>query len=144
MLLVDQDTKAMDFYKANPTLRFSRIPIYEDAQDHVIGMVLKDEILTQVVEGRSDLQLKEIARPIVAVRDSLTLQELFKTLTEQRIHMVIVVDEYGSLVGLVTMEDLFETLLGMEIMDESDADADLQALARKRWEERARKTGLIE
>jgi CBS domain containing-hemolysin-like protein len=144
MLLVNQDTKAKDFYKANPTLRFSRIPIYEEAQDHVVGMVLKDEILKQLVEGRNELQLKEIARPVVAVRDSLTLQELFKTLTEQRMHMVIVVDEYGSLVGLVTMEDLFETLLGMEILDESDADADLQALARKRWEERARKTGLIE
>lgn len=144
LLLVDQETKAMDFFKANPNLRFSRIPIYEEAQDHVVGLVLKDEILQNLVEGKDDLLLKEIVRPIIAVRDTLTLQELFKTLVEQRMHMVIVVDEYGSLVGLVTMEDLFETLLGMEILDETDADADLQVLARKKWEERARKIGLIE
>ena len=65
-------------------------------------------------------------------------------MTTQRAQIAIVVDSYGSLVGLVTMEDVLETLLGLEIVDESDGEADLQKLARQKWENRAKKLGLIE
>jgi CBS domain containing-hemolysin-like protein len=69
---------------------------------------------------------------------------LFDTFIRKREHIALVVDEYGSVSGLVTMEDIIETLLGLEIMDESDNVEDLQALARKTWEERAKRTGIIE
>ena len=81
---------------------------------------------------------------MLAVRNDKRLPELFEVMTTQRAQIAIVVDSYGSLVGLVTMEDLLETLLGLEIVDESDGEADLQKLARLKWEDRAKKLGLIE
>lgn len=71
-----------------------------------------------------------------------SLSQLFDLLLHQREHIALVVDEYGGTDGLVTMEDLLETLLGMEIVDEADTAADMQRIARRRWEERARTLGL--
>ncbi len=144
ILLADEHTPLMEFYRSQQPLSFSRIPVYSENPDQIEGMVLKDEILAQLVEDRDTMPLKEIRRPIVAVRDDKTLLKLFEFLTAQKSHLAIVVDEFGSLTGLVTLEDLFETLLGLEIVDESDAEVNLQQLARQKWEERARKLGLIE
>ncbi len=144
MVKVDETTTLMDFYKNNQPLRFSRIPVFKESDDHITGVVLKDEILQHLVEDRDDVQLKELIREIPAVRDDKPLPQLFEVMTTQRAQIAIVVDSYGSLVGLVTMEDLLETLLGLEIVDESDGEADLQKLARQKWEERAKKLGLIE
>jgi len=112
--------------------------------DNITGIVLKDEVLQYLVEDRDTVQLKELKRDVIAVRDDKKLPELFEVMTTQKVQIAIVVDNYGSLVGLVTMEDLFETLLGLEIVDESDGEADLQKLARQKWEDRAKKIGLIE
>ena len=144
MQVVDQKLTVEEYYKTYVSLRFSRIPVFEETNDNISGVVLKDEILKQLVEDKDDTTLKAISRPIQAVRDDMSLHDLFDTFTNQRVHLAIVVDQYGSTVGLVTMEDLFETLIGMEIIDESDIDIDLQQLARQKWEERARKMGLIE
>ncbi|MEL6945077.1 MAG: hemolysin family protein, partial [Bacteroidota bacterium] len=118
--MVEASTTLMNYYKSNDKLRFSRIPVYQDRQDNVIGLVLKDDLLLRLVEDEDDLTMESIKRPILAVKSDLALPTLFETLTQQRSHIAIVVDEYGSLIGLVSMEDLFETLLGLEIMDESD------------------------
>ena len=74
----------------------------------------------------------------------LPISDLFDHFLEKREHIVLVVDEYGGLSGIVTMEDVMETLLGMEITDELDSTVDMQKLARKNWEKRARRIGLIE
>lgn len=142
--MVNEETPLMEYYKANKTMRFSRIPVFSGKQDNVTGLVLKDDILQHLVEDEDDLKLSAIKREIQAVRSDMPLPKVFETLTSQRSHLAIVVDQYGSVVGLVTMEDVLETLLGLEIMDEFDAEKDLQTLARKNWEERARTIGLIE
>jgi len=144
MTMVEASTKLMDYYQSNDKLRFSRIPIYQERTDNIIGLVLKDDLLLRLVEDEDYLTMEAIKRPILAVKDDLPLPKLFETLTQQRSHIAIVVDEYGSLVGLVSMEDVFETILGLEIMDESDNVPSLQELARQRWEERARNMGMIE
>jgi CBS domain containing-hemolysin-like protein len=82
------------------------------------------------------VRVKDLERPVNFVQDDTPLPELFKRLTKERQHLFMVTDEFGSIVGLVTMEDLFETLLGHEIIDESDKVADLQDLARKNWEKK--------
>lgn len=142
--MLDENTTLRQYYENQPNLRFSRIPVYKDHPDNITGLILKDDLLKQLVEDHDSMTLAEIKRPIVAVKDDLSVSKLFTTLTKQRSHIAIVVDNYGSLVGLVTMEDVIETLLGLEILDESDAVPDLQNLARERWKERARNIGLID
>ena len=132
------------FYDQYENLSFSRIPIYEKTSDHIDGFVLKDEILDSIIKGHGDWPLSEIKNEIQAIHQDKSLPELFDALTTNRGHIAIVVDDFGGLVGIVTLEDVFETLLGVEIIDESDSVEDLQELARKKWEERARKLGLIE
>ncbi len=144
MVTANEDTFAINFYKGNKNLRFSRIPVYNTEPDQITGYVLKDDIMQRLVENEKDLPLKELKREIPIVIADTPLPILFEDLMKKREHMATVVDEHGTLVGLVTMEDVFETLLGLEIMDEQDAVADLQALARRKWEERAQKAGLIE
>jgi len=140
----DENTTMREFYENNQPLRFSRIPIFSESSDDISGMILKDEVLQHLVEDKDDTPLSKLRRDIVAVLDQMPLPELFEKLTTERAQIAIVVDEYGSLVGIVTMEDLIETLLGLEIVDESDGEADLQKLARDKWTARAKNLGLIE
>jgi CBS domain containing-hemolysin-like protein len=96
-----------------------------------------------IIEKRGEESLKSIARPITAVNEDTPIIRLFSKLIERKAPIAIVVDEYGMVSGLVTMEDLFETLIGLEIVDEMDDVEDMQVLARKNWEIRAKKLGLI-
>ncbi len=144
MVKADETTTLMNFYQNNQPLRFSRIPIFSESSDNITGVVLKDEVLEYLVEDKDDVPLKTLKRDIMAVKDDKALPELFEVMTTERAQIAVVVDNYGSLAGLVTMEDVLETLLGLEIVDESDGEADLQKLARQKWENRAKKIGLIE
>ena len=144
MVMADEKTTLQEFFDAHEKLRFSRIPVYSGTTDYITGFVLKDEILERLVQNHPDLQLGEIRKDIMVVKVNKQLPDLFEALMQNRAHIAVVVDNFGSVVGLVTMEDVLETLLGLEIIDELDAVADLQDLARKRWEERAKKLGLIE
>lgn len=139
------DTMTIEtFFNANTNLRFSRIPIYSNNPDNIIGLVLKDDVFKEMAFNNGDKKLFDVKRNIIIVNRSLPIPSLFEELVKNRNHMALVVDEYGSVNGLVTMEDVFETLLGLEIMDESDNVADLQLLARKNWESRAKYLGLID
>ncbi|MCF7559663.1 hemolysin family protein [Sabulilitoribacter multivorans] len=140
----DQNTTIEDFFNRNMNLRFSRIPIYDDNPDDIKGLVLKDEVFKEMALDNGSKKLSDLIRNIIVVNRSLPIPTLFEKLVESRNHMALVVDEYGSVSGLVTMEDVIETLLGLEIMDESDNVSDLQHLARKSWEARAKKLGIIE
>ena len=139
----NQNTTVEDFFKRNLNLRFSRIPIYSDNPDNIKGLVLKDEIFKEMALDNGDKMLSELKHNIIIVDRNLPIPSLFEQLVESRNHMALVVDEYGSVSGLVTMEDVIETLLGLEIMDESDNVSDLQHLARKSWETRAKKLGIF-
>ncbi|MCA9110980.1 MAG: CBS domain-containing protein, partial [Planctomycetaceae bacterium] len=122
--------------------QFSRVPIYGEQPDDVTGFVLKDDLLLAKAEGHFEMPLSQLRREIVTVSETAPLSKLFDHLIDQRAHICHVVDEYGGTAGLVTLEDLVETLLGLEIIDEADRADDMQALARKRWKERAKKLGL--
>ena len=140
----DESTTVEAFFEVNQNIRFSRIPIYAEDPDNITGLVLKDEVFKEMALGNKTKLLSEIKRNIIVVNRSLPIPTLFEELVSARNHMALVVDEYGSVSGLVTMEDVIETLLGLEIMDESDNVSDLQMLARKSWEARAKRLGLIE
>lgn len=140
----DESMTVKTFFDANSNIRFSRIPVYTTNEDNITGLVLKDEVFKEMALGNGDKLLSEIKRSIIIINRSLPIPILFNQLVESRNHMALVVDEYGSVSGIVTMEDVIETLLGLEIMDESDNVSDLQSMARKNWEARAKKLGILE
>ncbi len=123
--------------------RFSRIVVYRENRDQVVGYVLKDQILLKAAQGKGDQPLDNLTREIMVVPDTMKLSALFDRLTGKLDHIAMVVDEYGGFAGIVTMEDIVETLLGMEIVDEVDAVTDMQELARQQWLIRAQRLGLV-
>lgn len=144
MIAADQSTTAREFHDTHPNLRFSRIPIYEQSQDHITGYILKDQLLKQLVDGKDQDTLESIRRDVLTVKESFPIPDLFSRFIEKREHLAIVVDEFGGTSGVVTMEDVIETLLGLEIIDEQDNNENMQALAREQWQVRARNLGLLE
>ncbi|PIB28631.1 CNNM domain-containing protein [Maribacter sp. 4G9] len=144
MKIASSDKTIQAFFEDNPKLRFSRIPIFEEKVDNITGFVLKDNVYEEIIHENGDLPLLEIKRDILLTKRDTPIPKLFDTFVNKREHIALVMDEYGSVSGLVTMEDVIETLLGLEIMDESDNVADLQLLARRNWENRAKKSGVIE
>lgn len=144
MKIASEKATIQEFYEANPKLRFSRIPIHGASSEEITGFVLKDSVLEEIINNNGDCPLATIKREISIVKRDTPIPQLFDTFISKREHIALVVDEYGSIGGLVTMEDVIETLLGLEIMDESDAVEDLQQLARKNWEQRAKRLGIIE
>jgi CBS domain containing-hemolysin-like protein len=140
----DETVSVAEFFKENSNIRFSRIPVYTEESDNITGLVLKDEVFKEMALGNGDKLLGDIKRNIIIVNRSLPIPKLFEQLIESKNHMALVVDEYGSVSGIVTMEDVIETLLGLEIMDESDNVSDLQQMARKNWENRAKRLGILD
>ena len=143
MKLTSEETTIQDFFEANRPLRFSRIPVFKDRADNITGFILKDEMLEAIINKEGKNPLSTIRREILVTSRTKPIPELFEKFVEKNEHISLVVDEYGSVSGLVTMEDVIETLLGLEIMDESDNVEDLQVLARKNWESRAKRLGII-
>jgi CBS domain containing-hemolysin-like protein len=144
MLMAEESLTLGEFYKKNKVRSFSRIPLYKETKDEVTCVLLKDHLLQHLLESGQDQTLQSISREATFVPGSMTLRKVFETLNEKQEHMAIVVDEYGGVMGLVTLEDIIETLFGFEIVDETDAVTDPQKFARQRWEVRAKKLGLIE
>jgi CBS domain containing-hemolysin-like protein len=133
MVAADENQSIAAFNAANPSLRVSRIPVYDDSIDRVTGFVLRADILARLVADQDTLLLKDLRRPIVLVKADDLLPDIFNTLIEKRAHIAVVVNAFGGTSGVLTMEDVVETLLGMEIVDEFDRTDDLQQLARKNW-----------
>lgn len=121
---------------------FSRLPIYGADLDSVVGFVLREDLLVAKSLGQTQRPLTDFRRDIVAVIASTPLSRLMETLLEQRQHIALVVGEYGETKGLVTLEDVVETLLGIEILDEGDKVDDMQKLARQLWAKRAERMGI--
>ncbi len=133
-----------EFFEANRDLRFSRIPLFEkDSRDHVVGYFLKDTLLAAMVDGLQEAQLDTLKRDIIAIAEDFAIVDLFNRFLSSREHIALVVDGYGGMAGIVTLEDVIETLIGVEIVDESDRISDMQVLARRTWERRAKRLGLL-
>lgn len=124
------------------TAPFSRVPVYTDDIDDATTFVLRSEMLQAEARGDGDVPLRTLGRAMRSVPESMPLTGLLEFLLDRRQQIALVVDEYGSTSGVVTMEDVVETLLGQEIIDESDRVSDMQRLARRRWEQRAAAHGL--
>jgi len=123
-------------------LSFSRIPIYRDQPNQITGFVRKDEILAQAARGRDDVPVLEFQRELLTVLPSKPLLALLKKMNAGSFQMCLIVNEFGDTLGIATMEDIVETMLGMEIVDETDSHPDMQKLARSLWQKRVEQRGL--
>ncbi len=129
-----EDQTAREFWDGNPVIRYSRIPIYKESLDELTGYVLKNEIIRSLVDNKSqDTVLKEMRREMQVVTENAKLPQVLERMIKSKEHIMQVVDEYGGTAGIVTMEDIIETLLGLEILDEVDITTDMQKLAKDRW-----------
>ncbi len=143
VVAADENTTLADFHDRHPELRFSRIPLFSDSVDHVTGFFLKDDLLSGLVGQQHDQPLSSIRRELTGVPEEYPMSALFSHFTDNREHIAMVVGEFGGMSGIVTMEDVIETLLGLEIVDELDNTDDMQVLARQQWNVRAAKLGLL-
>ncbi len=131
-----------EFFSRHADKPFSRIPIYGANTDDVTGFVLKTDLLIAQARDQFDKKLSEFEREFLVLLDRFSASEVFDRLMHDKSHIVLLVDEYGSVQGLVTLEDVVETLIGLEITDELDTVEDMQALANKKWRERMEAIGI--
>ena len=123
-----------EFYDSEE-LTHSRIPVYDDENDeYVIGYVLRQEILEKMAEDKFTTKLDEITRPIMTFKEEDTVSDIWEKMLEKKEHISVILDEYGSVRGIVTMEDVIETMIGHEIVDETDEVVDMQEYAKEQWE----------
>ncbi len=134
--------KVSEFFSAYDDTRFSRIPIYENNREHLEGFVLKSDLLLAQTRGSSDNTLKHYQRELKAMVETKSVYDAFEFFIKHRLHIMLIVDEYGGMEGIITLEDILETLLGLEIMDEKDKQMDMQEHARKLWRKRADRMGI--
>lgn len=121
-----------EFYDSD--LSHSRIPVYDEENDeYVIGYVLRQEILEKMAEDRFTTKLIDIARPIMSFSEETSVGDIWEKMLAKKEHISVILDEYGSLRGIVTLEDVIETMLGHEIVDEKDEVVDMQEYAKEQW-----------
>lgn len=122
-----------EFYDSENT--HSRILVYDDDNDeYIMGYVLRSEVLEKMAEDKFSMTLNEILRPILTFEEETSVSDIWEKLLEKKEHISTIIDEYGSLRGIVTMEDVIETMLGHEIVDEKDEVVDMQEYAKEQWE----------
>ena len=120
-----------EFYEQQ-TWNFSRIPVYDKSKEYIIGYVLKDIVLKQLSDDKFDTKLSDLMRPILSFNEDDSVYQIWEKMLEKREHISIIVDEYGCLRGVVSMEDVIETMTGVEIVDEDDVAVDMQAFAKEK------------
>jgi len=140
----DENMPLSDFLKNKNYLKFSRIPVYSDSEENITGYVFRQKVFEKLAEDKHHLKLNDVKRDILMAPNTTVLFSLWEELLDQKEHIALIVDEYGGLDGIVTMEDIIETLLGLEILDEKDTISDMQHFARERWKTRQVKYNLLD
>ena len=134
--MLDETTTVSEALGLEATRQFTRIPIFRDSTDNVTGMVMRVGLFEAEREGAASDAIAGYAQPVVRVPEELPVYRLLDRFIREQAHLAVVEDEFGQTAGIVTLEDAIETLLGREIVDESDAVTDMQALARDKHRER--------
>lgn len=136
MMALQSDLTVDEVIDSHRPIRFSRIPVYGDNIDQIDGLVLRYQILEESNQEKDDTKLSELMKPVLSVSEDMSVSACLDQLISRNEHLFIVVDELGGTLGLVTLEDAIETLLGVEIVDEFDSVADLRAYALEQWKKR--------
>jgi CBS domain containing-hemolysin-like protein len=138
--MLDESLTVKEALDNESTSQFTRIPIYAGSTDNVTGKVIRVDLFTAERNGQGDIPIKDVAKKVIHVSEKLPAHNLLDTFIKNQMHLFIVDDKYGQTSGIVTLEDVIETLLGREIVDENDAVVDMQQLAKEKYRERLRTT----
>ena len=133
VLAADENLTLEKFFNNKDFLRYSRIPIYTESIDDITGFVLKSDILLHLANDEKNIKLKSLRRPITTCYQYTSILRFYDMMITKKEHIALVIDEYGGVEGIVTMEDVIETILGFEITDESDVQTDMRQFAKERW-----------
>jgi CBS domain containing-hemolysin-like protein len=128
MYAIQKDMKIKDILDDKRTYKFSRVPIYDQSIDHIVGVVLTKKLFKQAIKNK-EVTIESIMLPIFTLNENIPVSKALNTFIKKREHMFLVLDNYDQTEGIVTLEDCIETLLGLEIMDESDTIDDMRKLA---------------
>ena len=139
---MQQDLTVSEALEKHPEIPFSRIPVFGETRDEITGFVLKTDLLIAQLEGHGDQPLRELKRELGFVTKTSSVERVADELLSNRAHLLAVFGEHGGLAGVVSLEDVVETLIGIEIVDEADKIDDMRLLAREKWEERMQRLGL--
>lgn len=126
-------TTMKEFYDNAALASFSRVPIYESDREFITGYVRRANVLEMLAQDKFAMPVGEIARPILMFPETAKVSDIWQKLLEKKEHISVITDEYGCMRGIVTMEDVIETMLGVEIVDECDTIEDMQAMARRKF-----------
>lgn len=134
--MAEESMTLREFYRHDAYSTYSRIPVYnEENDDFIKGYVLRQTILEKLSEDKFELRLTDIVRPVLTFQENEPVSKIWEKLLAKKEHISVIIDEYGCFRGIVTMEDVIETRLGTEIVDEKDTVTDMQELAREKWQE---------
>ena len=128
-----------DFYRQPDFSHFSRIPVYAEDEDFITGYVLRSQALEELAEDHFATTLGQIKRTIPLFNEEMSVADIWDNLLRHKEQIAGIIDEFGSFQGIITLEDVIETIFGLEIIDESDQVADMQQYARERWQQRQRR-----
>lgn len=143
VVIANEEMTLQEFLKNKDFLHFSRIPVYEGNRDNVTGYVFRELVFEKLAEDQFDLKLKDIKREILTFTKFTTLFNAWDLMLSQKEHISLITDEYGGMDGIATLEDIIESLLGFEIVDEKDRVEDMQQYAMERWKSKQKKYNLL-
>lgn len=144
VVTANEEMSVREFLKNKEFLHFSRIPVYSESRDNITGYVLREKVFEKLAEDEFHLKLSDLKRKIVSFPEQQTLFVAWEELLKKKEHISLVIDEYGGLDGIATLEDIIESLLGFEIIDEKDKVENMQQFARERWNARQKKYRLLD
>lgn len=130
---VASGTTMKEFYDNRALSSFSRIPVFDNKREFITGYVRRANVLEMLTQDKFTMPLSEIVRPILYFMEDTMVSDIWQKMLDKKEHIAVITDEYGCMRGIVTMEDVIETMLGVEIVDECDTTTDLQALAREKF-----------
>ena len=129
----DENMLLDNFLQNKDYQKFSRIPVFSEKEKNITGYVFRPTVFEKSAKDIKKMQLKSVKRELLVVPETMPVFNVWEILLEKKEHIVLIVDEYGEMDGIATMEDIIETLLGIEIIDERDTVADMQQYARDNW-----------
>lgn len=141
---VDAGQTINEFLSKHKNSPFSRPLVYSEQSDNIVGFVHRLELFAESQAGKGGQELGALMRPLPVIMNNVSVPKAFERLMQERSQLILIVDEYGTVQGLVTLEDIFESLVGEEIVDEADKNTDMQQLAFQRWEKWKKKHGVIQ